>query len=116
MVEKSTRKFRSCTIVTIVLFIECSLLVSGCVIKNIPPPVEEYSIARAAIEAARYSQAPRLAHGHWSQADEAYRQGKLFFKEREYAKAKAAFLKAKISAEKAENTARVLRFKSGDIL
>lgn len=98
------------------LLVSFILLSSTSCFRNIPQPIEEYSFARAAIEAAHGAQAPRLAHGYWSQADEAYRLGKLYYSEREYIKAKAQFIKAREAAEKAENAARVLKFKSGDFL
>lgn len=80
------------------------------------PPLEEYSIARAAIESARAVQAPRHSPGFWSQADEAYRQGRLYYKDRDYDSARAAFLRARNAAEKAENSARAIRQKTGDVL
>ena len=84
--------------------------------QTIPQPVEEYSLARAAIEAARAVHAPRHSPGYWHQADEAYRQGRLFYKDREFSKARDAFIKAKLAAERAENSARLIRQKTGDIL
>jgi len=84
--------------------------------QSTPQPVEEYTLARAAMDAARAVQAPRHSPGYWHQADEAYRQGRLFFKDRDFAKAREAFLKAKLAAEKAENSARLIRQKTGDVL
>lgn len=86
----------------------------GC--QTVPAPIEDYSLARAAIEAARLVQAPRHSPGYWHQADEAYRKGRVYFEDRDYIKAKQQFVRAKMAAEKAENSARVIRQKSGDIL
>lgn len=88
--------------------------VGGCV--NTPPPLEEYSLARAAIEAAKSVQAARHSPGYWHQAEEAYRKGRLFYNDRDWAAAREEFIKARVSAEKAENSARLIRQKTGDIL
>lgn len=84
--------------------------------QSVPKPTEEYSLARAAIEAARAVQAPRHSPGYWHQADEAYRQGRLSYKDRDYLKAREFFIRARMAAEKAENSARVIRQKTGDVL
>ncbi len=96
----------------LILFI--LLLSVGC--QTIPAPYEDYSLARAAMDAARAVQAARHSPGFWSQAEENYRKARLFFKEREYEKAKLHFNLARQAAERAENSARLLRLKSGDIL
>lgn len=98
----------------IVFTITLTMLILGC--QTIPKPLEEYALARAAIDAARAVQAPRHSPGYWHQADEAYRQGRLFYKDRNYAKAREAFIKAKLAAERAENSARLIRQRTGDIL
>jgi hypothetical protein len=84
--------------------------------QSMPPPVEEYAIARAAIEAAKSVQAPRHSPGFWHQAEEAYRKGRALYSERDWSGAKGEFLKARFAAEKAENSARLIRQKSGDVL
>lgn len=89
-------------------------LTLGC--QSVSQPVEEYTLARVAIESARAVQAPRHSPGYWHQADEAYRQGRLFYKDRDYSKAREAFIKARLAAEKAENSARLIRQKTGDVL
>lgn len=86
----------------------------GC--QTTPAPLQEYSLARAAIEAARAVQAPRHSPGHWSKADEYYRRARILYREREYAEAKELFEEARFAAEKAENSARLIRQKNGDIL
>lgn len=83
---------------------------------TVPAPIEEYALARAAIEAARVVEAARFSPGYWHQADEAYRQAVLSFKGREFAQAKNLFNKAKQAAEKAENSARLTRQKNGEVL
>jgi|JI61114C2RNA_FD_contig_31_8314459_length_923_multi_4_in_0_out_0_2 hypothetical protein len=84
--------------------------------QSIQPPLEEYSIARAAIEAAKSSEAPRHSPGFWHQADESYRKGRMYFSEREWGLARDEFIKSRLAAEKAENSARLIRQKNGDVL
>lgn len=86
----------------------------GC--QTVPAPLEDYSFARAALEAARSVQAARHSPGYWHQAEEAYRKGRIYFEDRDFAKAKEQFIKAKIAAERAENSARLIRQKTGDVL
>ena len=87
---------------------------SGCI--TVEPPNEDYSLARAALDAAKAVQAVRYSSGHWHQAEEYYRQARILYNEKEYEDAKELFIKARKSAEKAENSARLLRQKNGDIL
>jgi hypothetical protein len=86
----------------------------GCV--TIPPPNEEYTLAKAALDAAKAVQAARYSPGFYQQAEESFRRAKILYNEREYEEAKYLFLTAKNSAEKAENSARLLRQKNGDVL
>lgn len=81
-----------------------------------PVPLDEYTIARAALDAARDVQAPRLSPGFWHQAEEAYRKGRLLYKDSRWDEARIEFIKAKYAAEKAENSARLNRQRTGDIL
>ncbi len=98
----------------VVLAVTMLALLVSC--QTVPQPIEEYTLARAAIEAARAVQAPRHSPGYWHQADEAYRQGRLYYKDRDYIQARDAFIKARMAAEKAENSARLIRQKTGDVL
>jgi hypothetical protein len=81
-----------------------------------PIPLEEYTLARAALEAARDVQAPRLSPGFWHQAEEAFRKARLFYRDRRWDEARVEFLKARQAAEKAENSARLSRQRTGDVL
>jgi hypothetical protein len=87
---------------------------SGC--QTVPAPIEEYTLARAAIEAARNVQAPRHSPGYWHQADEAYRQAQDHYRDHDWSKARTEFIKARLAAEKAENSARLIRQKTGEVL
>ena len=89
-------------------------IILGC--QTVPAPIEDYSLARAAIDAARSVQAARHSPGYWHQAEEAYRKGRIYFNDRDYLKAKEQFARAKSAAEKAENSARLIRQRTGDIL
>lgn len=90
------------------------LVIVGC--QTVPAPVEDYSLARAAIDAARSVQAARHSPGFWHQAEEAYRKGRFYYEDRDYSKAKEQFVRARIAAEKAENSARLIRQRTGDVL
>jgi hypothetical protein len=95
-------------------FFICLFLVAGCV--TAPAPQEEYVLARAAIESARTVESARHSPGNYHQAEEAFRKAKTLFEEREYDEAKDYFIKARVAAEKAENSARLIRFKNGEVL
>lgn len=91
----------------------CMTLLTAC---TTTPPIEDYSIARTALEAARDIDSARYAPAYWHRAEEAYRKGEQQFKNQDYKGAQEQFLEAKTFAEKAENAARLQRFKSGDVL
>ena len=99
--------------VTLSIFISAGFL-TGCVTTQ--APIEEFTLADAAIKAAKSVQAVRYSAGYWHQAEEFYRQARILYREREYEQAKDLFIQARIAAEKAENSARLLRQKTGDIL
>ncbi len=86
----------------------------GCVTPH--PPNDEYTFAKAAIEAAKSVQAVRYSSGYWHQAEESYRQAKILYTNRDYEEARDLFIKARLAAERAENSARLIRQKNGDIL
>lgn len=87
---------------------------SGCV--HVPPPILEYTLADAAMKAAKTVQAVRYSPGNWYEAEEAFRQAKILYSEREYEQARDLFNKARIAAEKSENSARLMRLKNGEVL
>ncbi|WP_374077700.1 DUF4398 domain-containing protein [Bdellovibrio bacteriovorus] len=84
--------------------------------QTVPAPIEDYSLARAALDAARSVQAARHSPGYWHQAEEAYRKGRIYFEDRDFSKAKEQFVRARVAAEKAENSARLIRQRTGDVL
>lgn len=101
-----------------ILFFIKSLIFSatfaGCATK--PAPVEEYVFAKAAIEAAQLIEASRYSPGFYHQAIENFRKGEILYKKGSYAESASFFTKARIAAEKAENSARLTRHKNGEVL
>lgn len=77
-------------------------------------PLEDYTLARAAYEAAKDADALRYAPSLWYTAEENYREAQRAFKERRYNKADQLFEAAREAAEKAENAARIARHQAGD--
>lgn len=90
------------------------LILGGCA--SAPDPLKEYTLARAAIDAARAVEAARYSPGYWHQAEESYRRGKILYNDHDFAEAKKEFDHARIAAERAENTARLTRQKNGEVL
>ena len=86
--------------------------VSGCAVG--PAPLEEFTLARTALEAAQAVEASRFSPGFFHQAEESFRKARLLFGNREYEAARQEFKKAQIAAEKAENSARLIRMRTGE--
>ena len=87
---------------------------AGCV--HTAAPVLEYALADTAIKAAKTVQAVRYSPGYWYEAEESYRQAKILYNEREYEQARDLFNKARLAAEKSENSARLIRLRNGEVL
>lgn len=83
---------------------------------HIPAPIIEYTLADTAIKSAKAVSAVRYSPGHWHEAEEAYRQAKILYSEREYEQALELFNKAREAAEKAENSSRLIRLRNGEVL
>ena len=81
-----------------------------------PPPVEEYTLARAAIDAAKAVESARYSPGFWHSAEESYRRAQTLFEDQDYVEARKEFVRARLAAEKAENSARLIRQKNGEVL
>jgi hypothetical protein len=90
-----------------------ALALSGCVA---PLPIEEYTLARAAVSSARESGSERLAPGLWYKCEENYRKGQKALREKDNEEAKVSFLRAIEFAEKAENASRLKKFESGETM
>jgi Domain of unknown function (DUF4398) len=98
---------------SLALVVLTSAFLSGCVTSS-QVPLEEYTLARAAYEAAKDADALRYAPALWYNAEENYREAQRAFKERNYGRAESLFEDARIAAEKAENAARIARHQAGD--
>ena len=77
------------------------------------PPYEDFALARAAVRAARESEAPRYSPSFWSQAEQEYREGEKCYAENAFDEAKKHFQASIKAAEKAENSTRLKKFTSG---
>jgi hypothetical protein len=91
-----------------------TLVLASCTLP--PPPVEDYVLARAAIDAAKAVDAGRYSAGYFHKAEVMYRKAQSLYDDRDYDQAHEAFLLARDYAERAENSARLIRFKNGDVL
>jgi len=87
---------------------------AGCALP--PPPVDSYVLARSALEAAKAVDAARYSPGYFHKAENAYRNAQALYKDREYDEARDEFNHARDLAEKAENSARLIRYKNGEVL
>lgn len=97
---------------SVILFLVGSL--SACA--SAPIPVEEYALARAAMESAMAVDAAAHSPGYWNRGEEAYRSAEILLKDRRNDEATAEFIRARQSFEKAENAARLIRLKTGEVL
>ena len=79
------------------------------------PPVDDYSLARTAISAAKDVDSARYAPSYWHRAEDAYRKGEAHYKDQDYEEAQAEFIQAREYAERAENVTRVQKYKSGEV-
>ncbi|RYZ61312.1 MAG: DUF4398 domain-containing protein [Proteobacteria bacterium] len=79
-------------------------------------PVDEYTMARAAYEAAKDSDAARFAPSLWFNAEQAYREAQKDFRDRHYEQAAIRFVQAQDLSEQAENSARLSRNQSGEVI
>lgn len=87
----------------------------GCAVV-VPYPLEEFTLARAALTSAKDSGAERLASGYWYKAEENYQKAQKSLKDKDNELARSQFLKAIDFAEKAENASRLKKFESGEPL
>lgn len=88
-------------------------LVGGCAVN---PPLQEYTLARTAVQAAQSTGASKYAPALWFKAEENYRQGENAFKKGNFEVAKQYFVDAQDYSERAENKARYDKRKSGEDL
>lgn len=80
-----------------------------------PPPIEEYTLARTAMQAAKIAESGRYASGYWYKAEEYYRKGQKAYQISDFAPARTYFVQAREYAERAENVTRLKKFQSGEL-
>jgi hypothetical protein len=111
------RQFRNCSLICsrilAVAFLMLSFTLFGC--ESIPP-VDDYTLARTALDAAKVVESGKYSPGFMHKAEAAYQKAQVLFTDRDYDEARAEFKAARIWAEKAENSARLIRFKNGEVL
>lgn len=91
-----------------------ALWLSSCA--SVPAPRLEYVLAREAYDAARIVEAARHSPGHFHQGEEKYRRAQQAFDKEKFSEARKLFQSARQDFERAENSARLIRFKSGEVL
>jgi len=100
-------------LLTVTAIVALVAILPGCIS---PLPIEEFTLARAAVASARESGSERLAPGLWYKCEENYRKGQKALKEKDNETAKVSFLQAIEFAEKAENASRLKKFESGETM
>jgi hypothetical protein len=95
-------------------FVFCFIIlsVSSCVTVSIP--VQEYSLAKAAYEAAITAESAKYAPQLFYKAEKAYKRGEQLYKERDFEGARIQFVTSQKLSEKAEDESRVKQFNSGE--
>ena len=88
------------------------MLFSACVTTKIPS--REYTLAKAAFDAAVAAEAVKFAPQFYYKAEKSYRKAELLYKDRYYDEARGEFLASQKWSEKAENAARIKQFNTGD--
>jgi hypothetical protein len=95
------------------VLIVITLVFTSCV--SIPPPVEDYTLARTALEAARQIEAARYSPLFFQQAENHYKKAQSLFEDREYDKAQQEFIQSRRFAERAETAARIQMVLRGEV-
>lgn len=90
------------------------LSLSGCA--TVVLPIQEYSLAKTALDAAEKNDGERLAPILFQQAQQTYHQAVKYYENRDYEEAKVLFIKARKLAEKSESAARIKKAKTGEVL
>ena len=79
-------------------------------------PIDDFSLARSAMESATLVESGKYSPGFMHKAEAAYQRAEAFFHDKDYDQARGEFRSARLWAEKAENSARLIRFKNGEVL
>ena len=94
-----------------IVFLSTPWVLSSCATE---PPLEQFTLARAALNAARDVDSTRFSPGHFHRAEEQFRLGEKNYRDEDYAEAKKNFEEAIYYAEQAENSTRLKKFKTGE--
>ncbi len=86
------------------IFLFFGLLLTACVGA---PPLRTYTIARTALESAKKVEATRGSPEIMHKAEESYRQGEFYYKNKDYSSAASFFEESIRYAEDAENRTRL---------
>jgi hypothetical protein len=85
---------------------------TSCVTGGIPN--DEYTMAKAAYDAAVAHESAKFAPQLFYKAEKSFKKAELLYRERYYDEARAEFVRAQKLCERAETQARVKEFTSGD--
>lgn len=110
------QSFRSSFTGALRLSLSGAVLFFATACSTIPAPVQDYALARAALEACKAVEAARYSQGYYHRGLESYARAEVLYREREYQEARELFVRARLDFEKAENSAQVQRKKSGEVL
>jgi len=86
-------------------------LTTSCVTTQIP--IEDYTIAKAAYDAATAAEAVKYAPQMYFKMEKSFKRAEHLFKERYYSDARKEFQKAQKLAERTETMARLKQFTAG---
>jgi hypothetical protein len=103
--NECARRYLSLFLITVIF--------TSCV--SIPPPEEDFTLARTALEAARQIEAARYSPLFFQQAENHYKKAQSLFDDREYDKAQQEFIQCRRTAEKAETAARIQMLLHGEV-
>lgn len=93
-----------------VFFCSSLAIITSCVSTTVP--LEDYTLAKTAFEAAVAADAARYVPQLFYKAEKSYKKGEQLYKERDYSGAKEQFLLSRKFAERAETESRKRQFKS----
>jgi hypothetical protein len=88
------------------------LILTACISTVVP--LQEYSIAKSAYDAAVAAEAAKYSPQLFYKAEKAYKKAEKLYKDRDYSAARKEFLVSQKLAEKAETEARIKQFNSGE--
>jgi hypothetical protein len=108
-----TMRYFCLATIHLTIFVLSGMLISC---STITLPIQEYTLARSALEFAENNDGERWAPLQYMQAQQVYNQAVQMYENRDYDEARSLFIKSRKLAEKAETTARIKKAKSGEVL